>query len=198
MAAYDVGPLYAKVHYNVGSHSHVMTVPLWCGSGFTTPPEVGSDPMILSNDSGETTSQAVLNALVQALKHLLYSDSGFTTYDLFYKASIHTAPIWLFSGDFASAVGVATGTPKIASQLTITFRTSAGHHYRLQIMESEVGVDSVVGASDLIATSPWAAITTAVCGDASAIVGRDGSRVVAPLRLVTKTNDRLRRRFLIS
>ena len=194
---YDVGPLYAKMFYTSNGHSHVMTVCLKLAS-VSTPPTVGVCPNVVTKGVTTLSADVALNEYADALKSMLSTSSAIDSYDIYYKPEPLSEPIWIYGAPIATATGTATDASKANEQFTISFRSAAGHHMRIQLMEAIFGYDTVYAPAAIAIEAHAAPAVTYLLGSTGAVVARDGTFPSAVIRGIGKYNDLLRRRFLLS
>ena len=166
-----------------------MTIPV-VPSGSVT---VEVEPTFATKGGGTVAGTAGVTAFVTAIKTAFSNATSFVQYDFWSQPSPDDDPIFIYN----AALGIVgtNGTANTSlSQAVYTYRTVGGGLYRLYLLES-------VGTLNTVTVPPYgsfsATIDTYVRGGTSFIVGRDGSYLSSPVRRLFKTNDALRKKFLL-
>lgn len=192
MTRYDIGPYFVKLRYTSGGHNHVMQFSVKpVGS-----PTVG-EPFDVETKAGTPISlSAAIGAIVAKMVPLIPTGSGVNSWDAYYKEAPTAQPVWMNGGQIVGGSGTNTEAAKVAGQVTITFRSSLGHHFRLQFMETPAQINQVMDVSYL-SSGAWGDLVDVFMDENSVVRARDGGKLVSVIRGVTKINDKLRRAYLI-
>ena len=196
MAKNSLYPGFIRLEYISNGHPHVQTLPCkpFISIGSTWFVEKKADPL-----GGLWTTS--VQALVDLYKPLFSTTTTFTTASLWTMAAPDADP--QFQEEFAiNQAATETTVPVPNSQISVCFRTSAGGLARLYLMEVRGTLNTVAlppgyGAFGGSLATSFAAIVNFLKGTNSFVVGRDGGWLVAGLRAFHKTNDALRKKFLL-
>jgi hypothetical protein len=196
VTSFSLGPDFVKIHYQVGSHPHVMTLPYKINGAYEG---VGAMPEVRDAEGNAQNLSVWLDEFVDKLKVMYAPTASFSSWDAFHVVDINAIPEWVFSGSFTSAVGTDTGSTVVAGEMIVTFRTALGNRYKLYLMECTQAANNVIPGADLMAAPNYGPVMAMILRNPFyTIVGRDGARIVAPIRGVSKINDVLRRKYLIA
>lgn len=194
MAGYDIGPFWVRVNYAVGSTNHVHQFGVEpYGSSW----DVGTAPSLVQNDDTEVAADVGIAAYCAVLKGALSQNSVITGWDMFMRANVGDPPVWIDSGVIVGGQGTWNAPEQPAGMIAATYRTSLGHRWRLQLMGTPMGSDEVWTGSEYINDSHFGPIHTFITGDDGILRARDGGKIVSFQRLLSKTNDRMRRKLLL-
>ena len=194
---HSVGPLWAKIFYTASGRTHSMGVSLR-PSPASYPPVPGTDPTVMGYDLVPVLASVALTAFVTSTLGIMRSEASWVRYEIWMETSPGMQPFFVFGGAFTGKVGlVVNANPNThAMQASMSFRTATGGKFRSVLFETAYDVDRNFGAAEVQANAgagPWLSY---LLSNASPIVGRDGSRPVSMVRLLTKTNDTWRRKLL--
>lgn len=182
-------PGFVKLFYTGNGHPHVMTIPV-------IPSASGSTWKVAKVLGGDydpwTTAIDAFNVLFKAV---LKTTDGVVSADLYTLASETADP--LFRESYACVVaGTSAGTIAANSQAVITLRTSLGGILKLYVMEAAGVVADYVDRAPL-AAGGFKNLADFMIASTGFAFGRDGGRPIAPVSLITKTNDALRKKYLL-
>jgi hypothetical protein len=188
MAINSLYPGFVKIFYNSNGHEHVQTVPvqpyIGVGGGWWLTRKDGTPGAVW------TTQIATYAAL---LRPYIHTTGAINRAELWTMASPTADPIYQDSVTLTLAGTNATvATPYL--QRSVTYRSQTGGLYRFILMETSEG-------RDLEAYPPFSGIDLATANylvsGPSVVCARDGGFLVVPIRLLTKTNDQLRKKYLL-
>jgi hypothetical protein len=149
------------------------------------------------NTAGGSTNafDAALDAFVALLKPWFHTSDELQGAEVFTQADCASAPIFRFAYDLGGPIAGTSSTADAEwSQASLTFKAGAGGRFRLQLMEQIVAVDEKVAlptGSAFIAN-----LTNYILSVDNVLFARNNTFPVFPLNLVTKTNDKLRKKYL--
>jgi hypothetical protein len=189
MARNSLYPGFVKVYYQSAGHPHVMTLPC--------KPFLGIDGRwwLEQKQGGAGDSfENLVTPFVTALKPSLHTASSILSAELYSMATPTSEPQWRESVSINTAGTNATAATPYAQQ-TITFRSANGGIFRLVIMEG--GGITVNGEAFPPFAGNTGTIATYLMGNSSWICARDGGWLIAGVRSLTKTNDALRKKYLL-
>lgn len=192
MPVFDIGPGWLEVDYTANAHQHKMRLPcVYVGT-----PTPGSMPSVVLKDLTSLAADTALTAFLTVVKPFFKTTDAFNNCTAWYKSTPTSAPVSLHQFNVGIA-GTSANTPILAGQFVMTFRSLLGHHWRLYLMETGNAINVIV-KFPYTGFSGTLAIHNYVIGGTSFIVARDGSYLSTSLRTVTKLNDALRKRFILS
>jgi hypothetical protein len=184
-------PGFVKLKYQSNGHDHQMILPVKPFQDFT-----GNWTL---EEKGVPAGEAFENAmedLSTALKPLFPTSATILFAELWTMDSPTADPQYRTTRELNDA-GTGSGAAVANSQAVITFRTTNGGIARIYIMEGRNAVNveayppTFTGLTDFVAFSAYAT------GSGSPIYGRDGGELLTPIRALSKTNDALRKKFIL-
>jgi hypothetical protein len=185
-------PGFVRIHYESNGHPHKMVIPVTPVSGTG-----GTDDFGLELKGGGTATDwalAVSNFVEGQLDLFLHTSDTFGSAELWTMSSPTADPINVSVTDLSNT-GASTGAVLALGMMNMTWRTQAGGIYRLVVMEP-AGL-----ALNDEQFPPYTAqlldMDTFLRGTTSFVHGRDGGFLSAPIRYLTKTNDALRKKYLL-
>jgi hypothetical protein len=188
MAVNSLSPMFAILTYSGNSGIHKQTIPLIP----STTPVPGTEPELDQKSGSLYPAGDFVTDYMAVMRPFFHTGVEFQTVDFWSKPTPTSDPIWIYT----VPIGLAgtSGTNQItASQTTITFRSNAGGIYRW------VGLDTNIALNTLnpypFGSPTQSALAAYIVSNGSCIHARDNAPLVVPIRLLTKTNDALRKRF---
>lgn len=194
MTVNSLYPAFVRFYYAVSGRQHVHQVPVGFSPGSVTP---GADPttVALISPGGAVTFDdfcATYVAWIAALYNT--AATSFSRAELWEVASPGADPTFV-SVEYLGTTGSSASAVNPYSQLTISFRTSAGGILKIVLLDQ---VQAANVRDDFpVANVAVGAIASYILSTASPIIGRDNGRPVAGIRFLTKTNDVIRKRNLL-
>lgn len=189
MANNSLYPGFVRISYKAHGHPHKQVIPC-------TPALQAGTWFVETTDSSTFLQwDTAVNALLALEKVFINTADGFDGAELWTLATPTSAPV--FRTNVTLAIAGTSGAAAVAnSQMVFSFRTSLGGRLKLFLMETGNGPDSVV-------RPPFAAganknLSDYVIAAASWLRGRDGGHIISPAGLVTKTNDALRKKYVLN
>jgi len=190
MAGFSLYPGFVKIRYTGGGHVHYMTLP---ARPFLS---VGGTWFLeKKNMAGGALWTTLVDAWVLVLKPFLATADEVQVAHLWSFDSEDGDPIFREEYNIAVA-GTSAGAAIPYGQAVMTMRTTLGGLMRIYLMESN-------NAVNLKLYAPFAAglvknMTDYAKGDGSFLVGRDGAFLSSVVSFTSKTNDALRKKFLLA
>lgn len=189
MAQNSLYPGFVRISYKGKGHPHKQVIPctpaLQAGTWFV---ETVDDGTFLQWDTA-------VNALIALEKVFLNTSDGFDGAELWTLATPTSAPVFRTNVTLAVA-GTSASAAVANSQMVFSFRTGLGGRLKVFLMET-------VNGADIVVRPPYAAganknLSDYIIAGASWLRGRDGGHIVSPAGLVTKTNDALRKKYVLN
>jgi hypothetical protein len=183
-------PGFIKLFYTSNTHGHLQVIPI------QAPVDTGGGVWQVGKKGGANgLFSAEILTYVNVVKTLFPAASSFTFAELWTMASATADPVFQQTVNLAVAGTHGTGAQANA-QLSVTFRSQAGGLYRGLFMESSYAVN-VRDDAPLGDASQNAYAATYAIANGSIVSARDGGFLTAVIRSLTKTNDKLREKFLL-
>lgn len=185
-------PGYCKLKYTRGSVPHRQILPVyWAGA-----PTPGSEPTLTLKNASTVAADTAIAAYVAAIKPQFHSGVTFVEAEWWRMDSEISDPYYLWTTSL-NVAGTSGGTTQVAGQAVFTFRSQNGGILRLYYMETTDTPNTVVNPPYGAGTITKA-VADYVTAGTSWITARDNGFLVAPIRKLTKTNDKLRKKLLLS
>jgi hypothetical protein len=189
MTQYSLSPAFVKMTYTYSTRLHVATLP--CRIVGT--PEVGTEPDLYYNDDTTDPFEDVMVYYANAIKPFINENESITVASVWSQPTPDDDPVWVYETTLGiDGTNVTAVTPHM--QRLFTWRTSLGHLMKTVIMDvpGTVNVRGVPPYSGINAT-----FATFFLSGANFVRGRDGGKPVAAIKYYTKTNDALRRKYIV-
>lgn len=191
MATNSLYPSFIKLFYNSAGHPHVQTLPVKAFSSLS-PSGWGLEKPISPAQYADWEDG--VDAYVTVLKTWFPAASAVNSAELWTMADPTADPIYRATM-YIGVAGTNATAALLYAQNTMTFRTDAGGIYKSVVLEmSATSVNTEV-------YPPFSGIQLAMSnfltGVDSFVFGRDGGRIIAPIRSLAKTNDALRKKYLL-
>jgi len=194
MAQNSLAPGYVIFHYAVTFGTqirpHKMTLPVLPATTYVA----GEMPEFSQNDGDPVNMQAAVDGLADVIDGFFSPATAFLLAEYWQKPTESDDPLFIRSVVPDPAVGTGA-TAQSAGQATLSFRSEYGGIYKFTMMESEVAVTTV----DLYPFPAGDAETLRLylTGDLGWVRARDGGALISAIKLVGKTNDVLRRKYVL-
>jgi hypothetical protein len=189
MAIHSLYPGFVKIAYTSNGHPHTMVLPV--------KPEVSGSTWALEKVLGgsyDPWTDAV-DAFVLLQKGELKTTDSINTAELWTLASESADP--LFREVYAvSQAGTGSAANVPYGERVITFRTAAGGLLRHYLMEGSTPVN--VRDNPPFAASAYNDVALMFISSDGFVFGRDGGQPITPIRMTSKTNDALRKKYISS
>lgn len=189
MTQYSLSPAFIKLTYTYSTRVHVATLPVIPEGAI----EVGTEPDVKLNLGGNLGFSEAIDNYADAIAPFINNGEAIAGASFWSQPTPEDDPIWVYevtlgvAGTNASAV-----TPHM--QRLFTWRTSLGNLMKTVLMD-------VPGTVNVRGTPPYGGINatfaTWFLGANNFVVGRDGGIPVAAIKYYTKTNDALRRKYIV-
>lgn len=190
MARNSLSPGFLKIFYTSNTHPHLQVLPV----NPVAPAGAGTNLLDKSGASQLWTS-AVAD-IVLFLKQYLDSASTIVSAEVWTQATPTSVPIFQATTALGVA-GTAVGAAVPWAQVRQSFRAANGSRAVYQVMESVLAVDLKVSAPLYGGAAMLQASANYLTGSSSVVWSRDNSYLANGIRAVTKTNDKLRKKYLV-
>lgn len=188
MAINSLAPGFIIVYYVSNSHPHKHIIPI------ANPLDSGGGEWTIERQDGtDTDVDVAMLAWTDAVKAMFATTSTFQYWELWTKADENADPIFRETGDLA--ITGTTGATQANSQLSANYRTKTGGNGKVVLMETNQTIDVV---SKPTYGSAKATLATYLLGVTNIYAGRDGGFIAAVPTIITKTNDKLRKKYLLN
>jgi len=179
---------FVILFYNSNGHNHKHIIPI------KNPLDGGGGLYTVDQQSGTALAlTTAMTTLVTALKPMMAPASTFQYWELWVKPTPGADPIFKQTADL-SVVGTAAGAAVPYSQVVFSYRTKGGGNGKVQIMEHTMAINLALKPPY---AAPYAAVQTYLLGTGNIYAGRDGTFIASVPKANTKTNDKLREKFLL-
>lgn len=190
MAINSLAPGYVKLFYTSNGHTHVQVVPVQVYQAVG-----GAWFLSMKGDSIGNDWVTVFTAYVTAFRAAIPNGATVNFAELWTMDSPTADPIFRASTNIALA-GLGGATAAIAnSQVTIAYRSENGGLYKWVSVENNIAVNTIIQPP--FTATQLASLHTYLIGATSCVSARDGGFLIAALRAISKTNDKLRKKFLL-
>jgi hypothetical protein len=189
MAQNSLDPGFLILYYTRSSLYHRAVYQI----AFAGTPTPGVEPNILDVTGDAIGSSTAVTAWITLIKARFNSDTTFTGYEVWSKASPSSDPIFIYGDDYA-VVGTNVNNALSMGQVCLSFRTVGGGVMKLYFMESTSAANQKIACR--VGAADWGSTVTFVLGDGAWMYGRDDERALSGIWITTKTNDALRKRRL--
>lgn len=193
MAVNSLYPAFVKMFYSVSNRQHVQTISI----NYTyNAADVGGDPTLIQvvTPNGLIAFKTALDAWIGLLKPAFNTAAQFGNVELWAYPTINDDPRFItsFSANTAGTSGTAT-VPY--SQSTWSFRSTNGGILKVVLLDTVFPVN--VRDDAPITTVGATGVVSGITLPSYPFLARDGGRGFTPIRLLTKTNDVLRKRYML-
>lgn len=187
MAKHSLYPGYVKIAYTSNGHPHLQVLPIG-----DDPTPVGDSFTIPTRGSGAVDWQTAVTSFVTLEAALMDDAASFNSAEL-YNFEAFPGPADFLQGMTLDVSGTDPSAPVPYAQIVFPFKAAASAAVRPSLMESVVPVDQHV--SYAASTGDFTTLMDFILSDDDWIVTRGGSFPTVSLGYVTKTNDKLRKRY---
>lgn len=192
MAQNSLYPGFVKLKYSSNTHTHFQVLPVL----YDANPDPGDEPVFLTRNNTPVGMDTAVAAYIALIDNLFPAESSFIIAENWFYPTPESDPVFTYVMELGDTG--ASGTGVFANgQLVVSFRTFAGGILKLYFMETVTGLAT---KDDFpFANSAVDALADYLCSAATGwIVGRDGSHPISGLRALSKTNDALRKKFVLN
>jgi hypothetical protein len=188
MASNDIAPGFVKLHYQSAFAEHIATIP--CDPVY----DAGTLSWLLKRKDGGASilDSTAVGALVAVLKALVSGATTFTYFELWTKVA-GAAPIFVDTAPL-NVVGTNGNIVLSASQMLFSIRDNIGGHGRIEVMDQSYPVNSKYQGT-AYGDATKLAVVNYLIGNSSWILTRKGGYPYSIPKILTKTNDVLRRKY---
>lgn len=188
MAQNSIAPGFIKLFYQSANASHTMVLPvrpyLTIGAEWWLNPKNQTPGNIWT--SGITT-------FVNLLRGLMHTSATFQYAELWTVSAPGADPVFRETAQLAIA-GTNAAASQVASQILFSFRTAEGGVGRIVLLDGVFAPNNRYLAPNY-GNAAILAIVNQLVSNTSVNVGRDDGYIIAVPKVLTKTNDALRRKY---
>lgn len=189
MAVHALDDGFVILFYNSNGHNHKHIIPI------KNPIDSGGGVYTVDQASGSALSLiTAMTTLVTAMKPLFPAAATFQYWELWVKPTPDADPVFKQTADL-SIVGTNGAGAVPYGQVIYSYRTRAGGNGKVQFQESSLAANFALKPPY---ASPHTAVVTYLLGTGNIYAGRDGSFIASVPKVNTKTNDKLRKKFLLN
>lgn len=134
MAKNYPGPYEIELHYDVDGEEHVARY----NCDVVTAPTPGQDPATINlatRDGAGIFLSVAVNEWVNLLKARFDTGTNFAFYNFYSIAPLSTVRTFITTGTL-NVAGTSVSSPRLAGQMTYTFRTAEGNTMKIVTLES--------------------------------------------------------------
>jgi hypothetical protein len=197
MAQNSLSPGFVKLFYSVAGRPHKQILPVLPATVY----EPGTLPSSVRFQLGDNIAQITFAAAMDAYDDILddglnTTDGNITLAEFWQQPLVTDDPQFVSVYEIGHAGASATATVPY-SQRTTTFRTSLGGYYKNVVLDqvNPVNVEDAYPFAAGVALNLYNFLTDPTT---NFIRGRDGGFIVSGINTVTKTNDALRKKYLLN
>lgn len=193
----SIAPGFVRINYSVGftgvaPRRHTMTLPVRYAA---TEPTPGQEPSILLADNTSQLASAFMSSMVTQIGKMFGTGAEFQSFEYWSKPTPESDPVFLHL-DPVTVQPTLTGTNIPFGQAVMTFRTLEGGIFKMYFMEGKTP-NTTRDLAPYATGTPARDISNYVTGLSSPVVGRDTSPPIAAISYTGKTNDHLRKKYLL-
>lgn len=193
MAQNSLFPGFVKIKYTVAGRAHHQILPV---EPEDFPPNVGSEPNFIT-DSGVISMTAAIEGYDDIIDDFFNTtDTNIILAEHWGYTSETSDPIFVYALPIGHAGASATATNPY-SQAVFSFRTSTGGYLKLYYMETRYSSNQE-DPFPFTAAERTALYNYLTNPATNWIKGRDGGSVISGMNFFTKTNDALRKKYLLN
>lgn len=187
MPRHSLFPGFIKIAYTSNGHPHTQVLPI-----NDDPTPAGASFTIPTRAAGAVDWQTAVTAWANLLKVLMDDTASLDSAEL-YNYEAFPGPADFLQAMTVGVAGTSSSPPVAYAQCVFTFKGTAGSAVRPTVNESTIPVDQKVPYASL--SSPEKAVVDFVLSDDDWIAMRGGGFPSAFKFEVTKTNDKLRKKY---
>lgn len=183
------GAGFIRLFYIVGTNQHVARF-----RTYITGYDSGTGKANLQQrDGNSVVAETAVTALVTALKAVMNTTTTFQYYELWgYPESVNDA---VFAEQFdLNIAGTSASAVVAGSQIVFSYRSSLGGNGKLYLMDGTLSPNQLQRPPNF-GTAQNKAIADYLLGSTCVVRARDNGFANAVTKMVTKTNDALRKRY---
>lgn len=187
-----LAPSFVKIYYESIHGPHTQTVPVNLVSGGMP----GGTFELYAKDNSQINWVTGITALVNAMKANFHSSVVFQYAELYSKGGTAVAPVFLDT-TVLSIAGTHATASNAAGQMVFSIRSDLGGKGFLYLMDHSGGLNQKLKAP-AYGGATILAVVTYLLSASNIVLCRDNGYPVVVTKVLTKTNDALRRRYRIS
>lgn len=193
MAQNSLYPGFIKLKYTVAGRPHHQILPVEYS---VNPPSIGVEPQLITDDGTISMGDAI-DSYEDIIDDFFNStDTNFVLAEAWSLATPESDATFVYAYPIGHA-GASASTTVAYSQSVFSFRSSAGGYLKLYYMETRYSVNQE-DPFPFTAAERTALYTYLTDPLTNWIKARDGGVVVSGINFFTKTNDALRKKYLLN
>lgn len=182
----SLAPGYARVTYDGVLFPHHMTIPV----NITGSPTPGVEPDLVLKDASTVGAETAIGDLVSEFLPNFAAGTNFGLCEIHTVDDVTGEDAFIYAFNLG-LVGSAGSANIPTTELVMTFKLATGGLYRLYLMEG-------ASAANVRILPPYGAgyvkdISDFIVGPSSPVYGRTNAYPFAPISMITKYNDKLRK-----
>ena len=185
-------PSYIKLYYESTLAPHVMTIPV----NLVAPGLPGGTFELFQKDNTQVNWVTGLTAYVTVLKAMVHSSITFQYADLFSRPTEDDSPVFQDTTVLGIA-GTNATSPVPASQTVWSMRSDLGGKGFVYLMDTGQAANLKLKAPTY-GSAATLAVVNYLIGNTSIVLLRDNGYPAVVTKVLTKTNDALRRRYRLN
>lgn len=183
-----LAPGFARWTYTGATGAHHGLLPVNLVDGWVS----GTEPMLTNKGGTDITAIAAVTEYIDNWKALVGNDQNIGLCEIYSVDPDTGEGTFVFGFDLATT-GSSGGTSAAKRGMQITFKLTNGRVFRAAFMETGIAAD-VDQRPPFTALSGQAVFSDYVVSDDSIVYGRGNAYPFAPIRLLSKEYDVLRKR----
>lgn len=188
--ANSLSPGYVVINYTSNGHAHKQVLPV----NPSTP--AGPSTQLIDSSSALQLWTSFVTDWVLLLKPCFHTTDTIDTAEMWTQATSTSVPVL----QDTTNIGV-NGTSASAAiewtQVTMSFRTANGSRALLKLLETPFANDTKWPAPLYSGITQFQDILSYLTGSSACVISRGGAYITSGIRAVSKTNDTLRKKFLV-
>lgn len=150
---------------------------------------------VYTKAGASVVTDTAIHSAVVLIAALFANADTFSGVEYFTQADCVSAPVYQRSYDLSGGVSGSSGQPDTAwGQVVLTFKTTLGGRFKLQLMEPSYAVDQKFALSAGVDVNVDALVNYLHTA-ADVVAAYDNGYPQLPLNFVSKTNDTLRKKY---
>lgn len=193
MAENSLYPAFIKIYYESALMPHTMTFQVQASP---TGDPITQRPFLIKANGGAADAGVLVAEFVNAIKVAAPATVTFQYWELWEIATDGGDPVFRFTDDL-NVVGTSAVPIVPANQIVWSYRTQDGGKGSIYLMATGAGANAKY-RGPAFGSATFKTLVDYLVSDACIVKGRDDSRPVVVVKVLTKTNDALRRKLRLT